>query len=185
MNADPTKPTPEPPRPLHPWSAPVRIDDVPETGRHITLTADGRARQAIALTAGLRELPRLEAVFDVARIGNDGLRVSGRVSATVGQICVVSLEPVDCELTEVIDLVFEPAHGALADEAVNVNLDAEEVETLVDGTVDLGALATQFLILGIDPYPRKAGAVFEPPVSPEPGGGAFAALAALQKKPSN
>jgi len=27
--------------------------------------------------------------------------------------------------------------------------------------------------------------VFEPPQSPEPGGGAFAALAALQKKPPN
>jgi hypothetical protein len=81
--------------------------------------------------------------------------------------------------------VFKGAHAALADEDVTVNVDGEEIETLVDGTVDLGALATEFLILGIDPYPRKAGAVFEPPALPEPGGGAFAALAALQKKPSN
>jgi Large ribosomal RNA subunit accumulation protein YceD len=183
MNADATKPTPERRRAPHPWSAPLRIEDVPETGSHITLATDERTRQAIAVTAGLRELPRLEAIFDVARSGNDGLHVSGRVSATVGQICVVTLEPVDSELTEVIDLVFKPAHAAVADESVNI--DAEELETLVDGTVDLGALATEFLILGIDPYPRKADAVFEPPVSPEPGGGAFAALAALQKKPSN
>ena len=29
-------------------------------------------------------------------------------------------------------------------------------------SVDLGAIATEFLILGIDPYPRKAGAEFAP-----------------------
>jgi hypothetical protein len=51
--------------------------------------------------------------------------------------------------------------------------------------IDLGALATEFLILGIDPYPRKAGAVFQSPPADEPAGGAFAALAALQRKPRN
>ena len=28
-------------------------------------------------------------------------------------------------------------------------------EPLIGGIVDLGALATEFLILGLDPYPRK------------------------------
>ena len=164
---------------------PLRIEDVPETGYHVELSADERTRQAIAVTAGLRELPRLDAVYDVTRSGHDGLRVRGQVSATIGQICVVTLEPIDSELAETFDLVFKPAPVALAGEDVSVEIDAEEIETLVDGTVDLGALATEFLILGIDPYPRKAGAVFEPPQTSEPGGGAFAALAALQKKPPN
>lgn len=163
----------------------MRIEDVPEAGCHIALTADESTRQAIAVAVGLRELPRLEAAFDVTRSGLDGLRVSGQVSATVGQICVVTLEPIDSDLAELIDLAFKPTRVALADEDVTVNVDGGETEALVDGTVDLGALATEFLILGIDPYPRKAGAVFEPLASPEPGGGAFAALAALQKKPSN
>ena len=30
-------------------------------------------------------------------------------------------------------------------------------EPLVGGAVDLGAVATEFLVLGIDPYPRKPG----------------------------
>ena len=34
-------------------------------------------------------------------------------------------------------------------------------EPLHDGAVDLGAVATEFLLLGIDPYPRKPDAVFE------------------------
>ena len=54
-------------------------------------------------------------------------------------------------------------------------------EPLIGGVVDLGALATEFLILGLDPYPRKPGAVFEPPQDREPQGGPFAALAKLTK----
>ena len=51
-----------------------------------------------------------------------------------------------------------------------------------DGAVDLGAIATEFLLLGIDPYPRKPGAVFDAPVAEDdPSSHPFAALAALKK----
>ncbi len=43
--------------------------------------------------ARLRTLPRLEATFDLVRRGRDGLHVTGRVTATVGQTCVITLEP--------------------------------------------------------------------------------------------
>ena len=48
-------------------------------------------------------------------------------------------------------------------------------------SVDLGAVATEFLLLGIDPYPRKPGAVFDAPATGDPAGHPFAALAALKK----
>ena len=47
--------------------------------------------------------------------------------------------------------------------------------------VDLGAVATEFLLLGIDPYPRKPGAVFDAPPAGDPASHPFAALAALKK----
>ena len=56
-----------------------------------------------------------------------------------------------------------------------------EMEPLTGGVVDLGALATEFLILGLDPYPRKPGAVFQSPEETAAGEGPFSALAALQK----
>ena len=52
---------------------------------------------------------------------------------------------------------------------------------LVGGTVDLGAIATEYFLLGIDPYPRKPGAVFEPPSAGDAATKPFAALAALKK----
>src|SRR6202795_2540394 len=92
-----------------PWQVPVAIEDVAETGRHFDLIADNDVRAAVARLVGLRDLPRLEANFDVTRHGADGLRVSGRVSATVGQNCVVTLEPLVNEVEEHIDLVFMPS----------------------------------------------------------------------------
>lgn len=169
-----------------PWHVPVALDDVPEEGQHFDLAADADTRTAVARMAGLRDLPRLEASFDLTRRGRAGLHVAGRVSATAGQTCVVTLEPLANEVTEDIDLFFEPppaapagADGASA--APEGNLD-DETEPLVDGKVDLGALATEFLILGLDPYPRKPGAIFQPPTDAAPDEGPFAALSALRLK---
>jgi hypothetical protein len=53
-------------------------------------------------------------------------------------------------------------------------------EPLVGGKVDLGAIATEFLILGLDPYPRKPGAVFDPPPEDRASDSPFAALAKLK-----
>ena len=60
---------------------------------------------------------------------------------------------------------------------------ADAPEALIDGTIDLGELATEFLILGIDPYPRKVGSVFEAPMPGEDSARPFAALSALKKSP--
>jgi hypothetical protein len=57
-------------------------------------------------------------------------------------------------------------------------------EPLIGNSVDLGAIASEFLMLAIDPYPRKSGVAFEPPAKEVDTGGPFAALAALKKKES-
>ena len=76
-----------------------------------------RHARAIAKAAGLAALPRLEASFDLTRHGADGLRLAGRVQATVVQNCVVTLEPIESEIDEAVDLVFLPQPPAAADAA--------------------------------------------------------------------
>jgi hypothetical protein len=169
-------------RPL--WSAPVTVHEVPETGRHIALVADEATRAAVAQAVGLRALPRLEASFDVARQGREGLHVTGRVSATVGQTCVVTLDPIESEIDETVDLVFTPdVAPELSDDAVSgrSRVAAEDApEPLVGGVVDLGLVATEFLALAIDPYPRKSGVEFTPPAAGDDTPKPFAGLAALK-----
>jgi hypothetical protein len=168
-----------------PWSHRVRRDDVPESGLHLDLVADEATRAAIAALAGIRALPRLAASFDLARQGQ-GLEVTGEVAATVEQSCVVTLEPMTSEVREPVALVFVPPRAGepAPESADDIDPVAEdEPEVLVDGVADLGIAATEFLLLAIDPYPRKPGAVFEPPKTADPGGHPFAALEALKKPP--
>jgi uncharacterized metal-binding protein YceD (DUF177 family) len=105
--------------------------------------------------------------------------VAGQVSAHLGQTCVVTLEPIESDLTESIDLVFAPAAQAQPED---LKLEEEPPELLVDGKIDLGAIATEFLLLGIDPYPRKTGAEFAPIKVDDAGAHPFAALDALKKR---
>ena len=172
------------------WNVPVRFEDVPETGRHIELHGDDRVRRGIAALAGVGAISRLDAAFDIARHGRDGLRVTGEVAATIEQTCVVTLEPMESEVVEAVDLLFQPARapdqkggGERAHAPKPVDHDTDEPpEPMRDGTVDLGAISMEFLLLGIDPYPRKPGAVFEQPAVHDATGGPFAALAALKRK---
>ena len=52
-------------------------------------------------------MPQLDATFDLTRLG-DAVKVSGTVRAKVGQTCVVTLEPIENEVSEEIDLLFSP-----------------------------------------------------------------------------
>ena len=162
------------------------MDDIPETGLHIEIGAPHTVRAELAALAGLRELARLSAVFDLARYGA-GVRVAGNVTARVGQTCVVTLEPVESDIDELVDLRFAPQAAApVSAKSENVALhtrDDEPPEPLLDGKLDLGAIATEFLLLGIDPYPRKPGAEFAPVKADDASAKPFAALEALKKRP--
>jgi hypothetical protein len=168
-------------RPL--WSVPVRLDEVPPTGRRFDLRPEEATGAAIARAAGLLEVVDLQAAFDVARRGSDGLHVVGQVSAAVRQTCVVTLEPVANKIEESVDLLFEPGMARTDPDLGGAeDVPLERPEPLIDGTVDLGAIAVEFLMLGIDPYPRQPGAIFRGPTSEEGGAGPFAKLAALKKR---
>lgn len=169
-----------------PWSAVTRLDDVPETGRRVELEASDEVRAALAGPAGVGAVERLSATFDVSRRGRDGLHVRGRVRAAVRQTCVVTLEPMVSAIDEAIDMDFAPARDIappnLQPDETHLLRETDEAEPLVDGAVDLGLLATEFLILAVDPYPRKPGVAFEvPQAAADPVANPFAALAGWKK----
>jgi uncharacterized metal-binding protein YceD (DUF177 family) len=164
------------------WSYPVAVAQIPDAGGHYEISADAETRAAIAEAAGLRDLPQLDATFDLTRLG-DSVQVRGTVRAKVGQTCVVTLEPIENEVSEDIDLLFSPPVDPLLDpEAARKSQKGEPPEPLEDGNLDLGTIATEFLILGLDPYPRKPDAELDiPKERDEEAAHPFAALAALKK----
>jgi uncharacterized metal-binding protein YceD (DUF177 family) len=170
-----------------PWSVRITVAQIPDTGLHRDIEADPATRVAMAEVAGLREILSAHASLEVTPKGGGRVHVEGRVRARVGQSCVVTLEPIENDIDEPIDLIFAPPEqipqlADLVDEAAESDAEIPDPpEPIENGVIDLGRLATDALFLGIDPYPRRPDAVFEPPVvAADPEDHPFAALKALR-----
>jgi hypothetical protein len=170
-----------------PWSVRIEVEQIPDTGLHRDLEADQTARDGMAELAGLREILSASASLDVTPERGGRFHVTGRVQARIGQTCVVTLDPIENEIDEPIDLVFAPPDqipelADLVDEAAESEEDVPDPpEPIENGMIDLGRVATDAVFLAIDPYPRKPDAVFEPVVAaPDPEEHPFAALRALK-----
>ncbi len=173
-----------------PWRVAIAVAQIPDTGLHRDLEADQATRNAVADVGGLRAVLSVSASFDVTPKNGGRYHVAGQVRARVGQTCVVTLEEIESEIDEPIDLIFAPREqvphmAALVDEAEEGNEETPDPpEPIENGIIDLGRLATDALYLGIDPYPRKPDAVFESLVeAPDPEDHPFAALKALKVAP--
>jgi Large ribosomal RNA subunit accumulation protein YceD len=151
----------------------------------------------MAGVGGLREVLALRASFDVTPKRDGRFQVVGHVKARIGQTCVVTLDPIESDIDEAIDLIFAPpeqipALSDLVDAAAEGDVEIPDPpEPIMGGVIDLGRLATDALLLGVDPYPRKPGAVFDLQVTADdPEDHPFAALKALKadaqvKKPED
>jgi Large ribosomal RNA subunit accumulation protein YceD len=173
--------------PADPWHARVAVAQIPEIGLHRALEASEAVREAMARVAGLREIPAASASFDLRPKSGGRVHVTGQVRARVGQVCVVTLDPIENEINEAIDLIFAPVEqisplSDLVDDAAESDQEIPDPpEPIIDGVIDLGRLAADALFLAVDPYPRRPDAVFEPaPEVVDPEDHPFAALKALQ-----
>lgn len=185
--------TGRPERDRDPWRVLVNVAQIPDTGLHREIAADEAARKAMADVAELREVISAQAEFDLQPKRDGSYHVTGRVQARIGQTCVVTLEPMESDIDEPVDLTFVPPDqipemASLVDEAERSDGDTPDPpEAIENGVIDLGRVATDALYLAVDPYPRKPDAVFEPVVEVvDPEDHPFAALKALKveaKKP--
>lgn len=176
---------------ISPITFPVSIARLPAKGMPVTITADEAQRDALAELHGLLSVEALVAEILISNWKRSGVRVSGRVTATISQACIVTLEPVEERLDETFEALFVPEGSRLAKPRLSgegeLLLDAEgddAPETFSGDTIDVGQIAEEFFALGINPYPRKAGAAWSAATS-EPEAerpAAFARLAELRKK---
>jgi uncharacterized metal-binding protein YceD (DUF177 family) len=153
----------------------VEVHEVPEGGLQVAVRANEAERAALAKSAGLVAVESLEADLDIAKQGEAKFTVSGPLRARITQTCVVSLDPFESEIEAEVDADYVvkaarsvPRRGRAApvaepDEDVSQSFAAQldAPDQIVDGRIDLGALVEEFLILNLDPYPRKPGVRFE------------------------
>jgi uncharacterized metal-binding protein YceD (DUF177 family) len=165
------------------WPQRLGLSEVARGPVARTLAADDAARARIAKLLGLDQLQSLRAELRVSA-WLDGVEIAGSWTARVTQTCGVSLEPFDTDLEGQLHIRAVPAGSqALAtseDHEVELDPEADDPpDVLTSDAVDLGAYVVEDLSLAVDPFPRKPGVMFEPPVA-EAEISPFAVLAKLK-----
>jgi uncharacterized metal-binding protein YceD (DUF177 family) len=148
------------------WPKTIRLSELARGPVQAQLEADEAARKAIAKELSLVSLPKLTAQV-VVRPWLDGAEISGRLQASVEQVCGVTAEAFVQELEGVVDLRVVPAGSPNApqeDTSEELAIDAEAPDppdVLPGEEIDLAAYVVEHLALEIDPFPRKPGAEFD------------------------
>ena len=141
--------------PTHPWPNALRVAALKRaqpTPFDLSATADQQA--AIAGFLGLLGLDALRFRGQVAEEGEDGWRVTGRLTANVVQECVATLDPVPARIDQQVSRLFVPTFAGTVDLDPEDDDDPDEYTD----TIDPGAVALEELALALDPYPRAADA---------------------------
>lgn len=181
---------PVPPLPIVRTLAPA---DVAPAGTHVIIVADEATRAALARHADIVSVEAMRAELVVRPWGHDGFSVEGRVTADLTQACVVTLEPVPGRVDETVAVKLVPPEAMARwvekqDEegAIDLDLTRDIPDPIEGGVIDVGAIAVEHFLVGLDPYPRKEGAAFDAEAAGVGAGGdelsPFAALARLGKE---
>lgn len=195
----PKTPDPDLFDPAPEWSHTILAEDVTAEARlSVEIAANAKALAALARRMDVPHIRSARAALTCTREGA-AVHVTGTLEATVVQLCVVTLEPVESAVSEGIDAWFADASAAVplararrdrvaerAGKEYRMLEEADDPEPLDDeGRIDLGEVAAQALALGLPEYPRSPNApeaaqkeAAPPPVVDNP----FAQLAAWREE---
>jgi hypothetical protein len=168
-----------------PWGRLVGWPAPRSPERRLALTANPAILADLSRDLDVETLQRLSAEI-VVRPWLDGMELEGRLDALVTRICGVTLEPFDVALDEPFKVRVVPRGSPNAPRSegeIVIDLEAEDPpDEAEEEGVDPSVYVLESLALALDPFPRKPGAVFEPPAA-ETSASPFAALSDLVKRP--
>lgn len=154
------------------FSRVLQVRKIPTDGLSMTLVATPEECAALAARMGVLACQDVRAELSIAKSDRDRrVDATGRLTAKVVQACVVSLEPVPETIDEPLELLFldESLIPDVPDAEITVEDlldDAPIPDPIVRGHFDVGAVIAEHLALALDPYPRRADAVFDAPGPP-------------------
>ena len=192
------------PRSRGPFSRPLKVREVGTDGLRPTIEAKPSECAAVAVDIGLPNIQSLSVAYEIQRRAGGRLDVAGALKARITQVCVASLEEFESDVTQQVEVSFAPEspverlvdrresradrHRAQERAPASVPGSDDQVDPpdpIIDDTIDLGAIAVEFLVLSLDLYPKKPGVQFSDLVvgeEDEPEPSPFAALERLKDR---
>jgi len=156
------------------WSHFFDIDDLGKEGREeLTISASEEECEDIARRVDVKEIKDVQADLVIKRTSGT-YHVTGKFTATVTQECVVTLDPIETNLSEEVEGWFadkettvsfaaakREREGAKSHGEVEILEESDDPEAMIEGIIDLGELVTQHISLAVPPYPHKEGVEFD------------------------
>lgn len=152
------------------WSHIVKVDDITDKPLALSIEPDDAQSTRLVRRLGVLSLDRCEAKLKISRETGHMICVEGVIEAQIRQNCVVTLEPVETKVHEDFQAWYADNEQAISlakvkhDRTVQLGQaempileERDDPESIVDGQIDVGELVTQYLSLGIDPYPHAPG----------------------------
>lgn len=158
-------------QPVSEWSYLVDIDDIGDEPKTVKFAASKQECTDLARRLGVVSVEEAKATVTLQRAGGGMIHAMGSLQARLTQNCIATLVPVAARIEEEFEGWFGDKAGAVSfarakseRDAKKAHVEAEILEESVDpepivgGKIDIGELATQYLSLSINPYPRAEGA---------------------------
>lgn len=178
-----------------PWSVVIDQGEIGPQPLERRIQAGEADCRAIAAHLDIVGVENLNAEFRLSRTpGNKAvIHVEGVLKAGIVQKCVITQSPVKSYIEEEFEgwyadpasfVSFAKARNerSTSEGEVQVLEEREDPEPIINGKIDLGDMAVQYLSLSLPEYPRAHGAVWAEGTAPEPTPreNPFAALKALK-----
>jgi hypothetical protein len=135
------------------FSRPLPVDRVRRSGSTEKITADAKELKALATRMSLPAIHNLAANLRVTPWRGGGLKVEGTLTADIEQVSVISLEA----FRQTVDL---PILRYYMPEGATPLSEEDDIDPILQGSIDLGEATAEALALDLDPYPRKPGEAF-------------------------
>lgn len=153
------------------WTYMVQVEPITKAPLNISISAGPEDRKRLAKRLGVLGINSLKAELEFERQkGSAVIQVTGHLSAVVEQACVVSGQKMTSSISEDIEAWYADHTEAVSFAKARQEREArktsaelpildekDDPEPIEDGAINAGELVTQFLSLGINPYPQAEG----------------------------
>ena len=162
----------------------IETREVGGESRTIDRTATAEELSALAAALEVPAVRALKVAGAVRRLSRDRFAIEGVLEARLLQTCVVTLEPLETEVRDEIEVELWPRETLEADERGGRDFATSGPEPYEAESLPLGGLVVEHLAAAMDPFPRKEGVAVDWAERADEGAAAnpFAVLAKLKDK---
>jgi uncharacterized metal-binding protein YceD (DUF177 family) len=128
----------------------------PRKPTHFTYAPDAAARAELAHSLDLLAIKTLTFTGSITPSGRDEMTLTGTLSASVDQACVVTLVPVPARITEQVRRRY--VAGLPVPEGEEMEMPEDDATEPMPEVIDLAEVTTEALALALPLYPRAPGA---------------------------